>query len=158
MKAMKTLGILIFILGFTQCKSTKFDSNPPFTVEKSSFNNWVGGQPGVSGTRVEIYLTDKVDITFESLFFKNKKTNIEIREKKGKTFLTAHYDTSKRNDMVLESDIKKETVNKLPEDFPFKLKENEAVISFKEGTKTKYVKIVDIKETKPDFYPKMNKQ
>ena len=131
MKMMKVLGALIFILGFTQCKSVKFDNNPPFTVEKSSFNNWVGGQPGVSGTRVEIYLTHKVDVVFETLYFKNKKTNVEIREKNGKTFLTAHYNTSKRlDDMILDSDGKKEAVNKLPEDFPFELKENEAVISF----------------------------
>ena len=158
MKAMKILGALVFILGFTQCKSTKFDNNPPFKVEKSSYNNWVGGQPGVSGTRVEIYLNDKVDVTFESLFFKNKKTNIEVREKDGKTFLTAHYDTSKSKDLILDEDVKKEAVNKLPEDFPFELKDNEAVLSFKEGSKTKYVKIDNVNKTKSDFYPKMNKQ
>ena len=155
MKVMKILGVLVFIVGFTQCKSTKFDSNPPFTVEKSSYNNWVGGQPGVSGTRVEVYLTSKVNIAFEALYFKKRKTNVEIREKDGRTFLTAHYNTSKRNDMVLESDGKKEVVNKLPEDFPFELKENEAVISFKEADKTKYVKIENIKETKPDLYPQI---
>ena len=158
MKAMKILGVLVFIVGFTQCKSTKFDSNPPFTVEKSSYNNWVGGQPGVSGTRVEVYLTSKVDIAFDALYFKNRKTNVEFREKDGRTFLTAHYNTSKRNDMILESDGKKEAVNKLPENFPFKLKENEAVISFKEGDKTKYVKIENIKETKPDHYPQIKNQ
>lgn len=157
-------GAVVLMFGFTQCKSVKFDKKPPFSVKTISFNNWVGGQPGVSGTKVEIYLTNKVNIDFGSLFFRNLETRLEINEKNDKTFLTAFFDTSTRKDMILDSDSKKEIVNKLDENFllkknfPFKLKENEAVISFIEGDKTKYVKIENIKETKPDLYPQIKNQ
>lgn len=155
MKLIKFLGVLLLTLGFTQCKSTKFDNNPPFTIEKASYNNWVGGLPGVSGIRVEIYLTGKVDVAFDSLFFKNRTTKIEIRENNGKTFLTAHFDTSKKEDIVLNSNTKEEYVNQLPTALSSELEVNEAILSYKDGSKLKYVKIKDIKETKPDFYPKM---
>ena len=158
MKAVKILGMLLLTFGFTQCKSTKFDMNPPFAIESSSFNNWVGGLPGVSGTRVEIYLTKKVDVDFDSLFFKNRVTKLEIREKNGKTFLTAHYDTSKKEDMVLDSNTKEEYANQLPKALSSELKVNEAVLSFKEGKKMKYVKIENIKQTASDHYPKMQQQ
>lgn len=151
-------GAIVLMFGFTQCKSVKFDKNPPFSIESVTYSNL----PVSKGTRVEIYLSNKIDIAFESLFFQYKKTKIEIREKNGKTILTAYYNTSKiLNDMVLESDSKKEIVNKVDEHFflkknyPFELKENEAVISFKEDGKVKYVKIENIKKTKPDLYPQM---
>lgn len=163
MKTMKILSIIAVLFGFSQCGTTKLVENPPFKIESATYNNWTGGVPGVSGTRVEIQLSEKSSISFDSLFFQKKSTKIEIRETKGKTFLTAHFNTSKRDfnrDIVLDSDVRKEISNKVPEtnNFPFELKENEAIISYKIAGKTNYYKIENIKESKPDLFPSVRKQ
>jgi hypothetical protein len=128
-------------------------------MESATYTNWVGGVPGVSGRRVEIKLSEKKSVTFDSLFFQKKTTKIEIRETKGTTLLVAHYSTSSRknNDFILHSDTKRELKNKIPkpDNFPFDLKENEAIISYKVKGKIKYYKIENIKKAKEDTFPKI---
>ena len=161
---MKILSIVAILFGFSQCGSTKIVKNPPFKIESAVYNHWTGGLPGVSGTRVEIRLSEKSSIAFDSLFFLNKATKVEIREEKGNTFLTAHFSTSKKRnqnrDVILHSDSKMEINNKVPvnDNFPFELKENEAIISYKIDEKTKYYKIENVEQTKSDFYPSVKKQ
>ncbi|WP_331363256.1 hypothetical protein [Polaribacter sp.] len=159
---MKILSVIAILFGFTQCGTSKLVKTPPFKIASATYNNWVGGLPGVSGTRVEIRLSEKENIDFESLFFKNKSTKIEVREENGKTFLTAHFNTSKSRggrDLILDSDSRKEIKNEVPknDDFPFELKENEAVLSYKVAGKIKFYKIENIEATKSDFYPKAKK-
>lgn len=161
MKTMKILSIIAILFGFSQCGTSKLVTNPPFKITSATYNNWVGGLPGSSGTRVEIRLTDKENIAFDSLFFQKKATKIEVREANGKTFLTAHFNTSTANkrDLILDSDSRKEINNEVPknDNFPFELKENEAIISYKVSGKIKFYKIEKIEATKPNYYPKENK-
>ena len=161
MKAMKILSIFALLFGFTQCASLKLEKKAPFVVTSAVYNHWVGGMPGVSGTKVEIRLENKADIVFDSLYFLNRVTKIEIKSEKAHTLLIANYSTSNRQnrDIILDSDPKKEVNNKIPDadKFPFELKENEAVISYKEESKTKYFKISNLKKTAPDLYPEMRK-
>jgi hypothetical protein len=147
---MKILSLLAIIFGFSQCGSAKFDMNPPFKIDSASYTNWVGGQPGVRGTKVEIVLTEKLDIVFDSLFFNNKKTKLENREIDQATFLIGHFTTSKNQDKILHLDSKKEIKNEAPEKikFPFELKNNEAVISYFINNKTHYYKLETLKEVK----------
>lgn len=51
MKVMKILTILTILFGFSQCGSSSIIKNPAFKVEKAFYNNWVGGQKGVAGTK-----------------------------------------------------------------------------------------------------------
>ena len=156
---MKTISILIIILSFSQCGSAKIENKAPFKIASATYNNWVGGVPGVSGTRVEIKLTEKEDIVFDSLFFQNKKTKVEISEEKKVTVLRGFFNTStKKNvDFILHSDAKKELKNTVPkqEKFPFELKQNEAIISYKINNKTKFYKIENINEVKSALFPKI---
>ncbi|WP_439129498.1 hypothetical protein [Polaribacter sp.] len=154
---MKIISILTILLGFSQCISSKFVKNPSFKVEKATYNKWSGGQPGVSGIKLELQLVNALQIEFDSLYFQNKKTKVETRQINNMLQVTGHFSTSirKNKDLILDADPTKELKNSPPllQNFPFKLKDNEAVLSFKKNNKTHYFKIEEIKETPPSFFP-----
>ena len=161
MKTMKILSVLAVLFGFTQCASMKLQKKAPFKIASATYNHWVGGLPGVSGTKAEIRLSEKSNITFESLYFLNKIIKVETKEEKGRTLLIANHTNTSTNkrDVILSSDSKKEMKNQLPDtkEFPFELKENEAIISYKVKDKLKYFKITNLKKVQSDFYPEMRK-
>lgn len=153
---MKNIIIAIAALFLVQCKSAQFEAKPPIKITGATYNNWVGGQPGVSGIRVIIGYEKQENIEFQKIYFAQKIGKVEAYVRKEKTFLVGHINTSSREkeDMILDKDPKKEVNNKLPETkFPFELKENEAVISYLKDGKIKYFKIKNIKQTKTDYYP-----
>ncbi|MDT7831326.1 hypothetical protein RQM59_02985 [Flavobacteriaceae bacterium S356] len=151
------VGIYILMtIGLMSCKSLKFEKTPPFQVTGATYNNWVGGQEGVSGMKVIIAYTSSENVTFEKILFYNKEANVETQEKEGKKYLVGFFDTSTRKDrdVIMDIDPKEEMKNKIPEKKPlFELKENEAVIIYVDGETKKYVKVENIKQTKTDFYP-----
>lgn len=153
------LGIYIFMaIGLMTCKSAKFDKNPPFKISGATYNNWTGGQPGVSGIRVIINFETKEDVQFDKIYFAKKEGTTELYERKGKVFLVGRIDTSnpKQRDLTLHIDSKKEVKNELPKEetkIPFELKENEAIISYVYKGKTHYYKVENIQQTKADYYP-----
>ena len=67
MKPLKIIALLLLTLSFTQCKTMNFTKNPPFIVAGATYNNWVGGQPGVSGIKVIIGIDSANEITFDKL-------------------------------------------------------------------------------------------
>jgi hypothetical protein len=162
MKSMKILLILTILLGFAQCGSGAFVQNPSFEVEKAFYNNWVGGQPGVSGTKLEIHLKNASEVIFDSLYFKNKRTKVEVLQKEEITQIIGHYSTSKRinNDLILAIDPTKELQNVAPiiKNIPFELKKNEAIISYKKGKKILFFKIIKIKKIEGTLFPLVNKE
>lgn len=159
---MKILSILTLLFGFTQCNSSKFVETPPFKVKKAFYNYWSGGQAGVSGVKIEIHLENASEIDFDSIYFQKKKTKVEVLQKGNNTDLIGHFSTSKsiKRDLILDSDSKKEMQNSLPslKKFPFELKEDEAILSFKKGKKTVYFKVENVKEVQPAFFPSANKK
>jgi len=157
MKITKLLALILIMTGFTQCKSTKFDKTPPFTVTEATYTNWVGGIKGVRGVNVVINYTSSSEVKFDSIYFINKVIKIEFKSVKEQQVLVGHFNTSSVNskeDLVLHADSTKELKNTIPslKKFPFELKENEAVISYQEGKKTKYFKVENIKVGKSVFY------
>lgn len=161
MKKMKFLPIIAVLFSFIQCRTTKLEQQPPFKIEKVSYHNWTGGQPGVGGTNIEIKLKEKSNIKFDSIFFQNKSTAAEINTAANGMILIGYFNTFKRQrkDLILDSNVVKEMKNTLPDrrNFPFQLKENEAILSYKIENKIKYFKITDIEKIKPRFFPKVNK-
>ncbi|MDG2195153.1 MAG: hypothetical protein P8K77_09990 [Polaribacter sp.] len=151
----KTTLILVALIAFSfvQCDTLKMENNPPFKITGATFNNWVGGRPGVSGIKVHLAYQSEDKIAFEQLYFSHRSTKIEMKTVKGKTYIIAHFNTSTREEeLFLKGDASPKTVVKLPKS-PFKLKNNEAVISYKEGTTTRYYQIKNIKKTKTIVYP-----
>jgi hypothetical protein len=154
---MRILVSLFLVLGLSSCKSTKTDSNPPFTISGATYNYWVGGQPGVSGIRVIINYTTTEDISFDKIYFQKKEGTIDEYQKDGKTFIIGRINTSKRegNELIMHADPKEEMKNKPPQGvtFPTGLKENDAMLVYTYKGKTYSFKVTDIKQTESDFYP-----
>jgi hypothetical protein len=157
---MKTLSILAIILSFAQCGSSMLVKNTSFKVEKAFYNNWIGVQPGVSGTKLEIHLKNASEIIFDSLYFKNKRIKVQVLQKEEITQLIGNYLTSKRinNDLTLAEDPTQEFQNATPiiKNIPFELKESEAILSYKKGKKTLYLKIINIKKIAATLFPSVN--
>lgn len=144
MKPIKILSFLIIIIGFSQCASLKFEKKPPFKITNAVYKNWVGGQPGVSGINVKITYSSAQKIQFDSIYFLNKAAKLEAKDVNKNTEVYGYfYISSLNNDIILDSDPTKEMNNPIPKikNFPFELKENEAVISYTIKGNTKYYKI-----------------
>ena len=162
MKIIKILSILVILVSFSQCGVSTLVKNPTLKVEKAFYNKWFGGQPGISGTKVEIHLEDASEVIFVALYFQGKRTKVEVSQIEKFTRIIAHFSTSKRKNrtLILDADATKELKNTLPslEEFPFQLKENEAILSYKNEHKIVYFKIENIKKTQSIPFPSMNKK
>ena len=161
-KIIRISSIIVILLGFLQCGGSTLVKNPILKVEKVFYNNWVGGLPGVSGTKVEIHIEDVSEVIFVALYFQGKRTKVEVSKIEKFTRIIAHFSTSRRKNrnLILDADITKELENTLPslEEFPFQLKENEAMLSYKKENKTVYFKIENIKKVQSIPFPSMNKK
>ena len=162
MKTIKILSILVILFGFSQCGGSTLVKKLTLKVEKAFYNNWFGGQPGVRGTKVEIHLKDASEVIFVALYFQGKITKVEVSQMEKFTRIIGHFSTLKRKNrnLILDADMTKELENTIPslEEFPFQLKENEAILSYKKENKTLYFKIENIKKVQSIAFPSMNKK
>lgn len=151
MRTLKIFSTLFIIILFSKCSGLKLQENPPFKIIKATYENWVGGQPGVKGINLKITYSPVNAVQFEDIYFSEKVTKLEIKN----NMLFAYYITSSiNNDMVLHSEATKEINNSIPKikKFPFNLKKNQAVISYKIEGKIKYYKINSLVEQKSTNY------
>ncbi|MFK5958418.1 MAG: hypothetical protein QM495_06030 [Lutibacter sp.] len=154
-KLVTILISVIILLGFSFCSATrgsikdKQQENPPFKVTKSTFNTWVGGQPGVKGFNVVITI-DNPKIQLDSVYFRERKAKL----KKDVTinppmFIGVFTLPNTKHDYILHENSEMEYSNKpLNLNIPYSLKNNEAVVSyFYDGT-IYYYKINKVEEVK----------
>ena len=163
MKSIKLLLLICIAVSFSQCSTVKLTETAPFKVTGATYHNWVGGQPGVSGTNLIIGVNDDTNITFKKIYFHNKSVDVSVEERNDKKYVIANINTSAEmilvtrttttvNGGVVMSDkrnkpkIKRETI-------PFNLESNEAVISYISGKKTYYYKVSKVKKTDTIYYP-----
>ena len=153
---MKILSILAIIYGFSQCASSRLETNPNFEIVSADYMKWNGGQPGVSGINVTIKLKEKSTIVFDSLYFRKRAAKVEFKDG---SVIIANYNTSKNNNrnLTLHKDRRKEVGNKIPKqnNIPFELNDNEAILSYQINEKTKYFKISEIKKRESESYSKI---
>lgn len=139
----------LFILTLISCGSFQFEKQPPFTIIEGTYTHWVGGIPGVSGTNINITYKADVEIQFDSIFFKDKKTKVSFKNYNNQTSILGQF-MNKSDDLQLHEESKMEYGNTVPEDlrytnpFPFKLDDNEVVLSYIEDNKTKYFKYSEL--------------
>ena len=144
---MKYLSILMCVILFSQCRSVKFDNTAPFEITSATYQNWLGGQPGVSGTKVKIIYKANKTIQFDSIYFSNKVAKLEAKDANRNTVVFGYFKTSSfKNDLILDDNPIKELNNPIPgiRKIPFELKENQAVISYIIKGKIKYYKIQNL--------------
>ena len=158
MKTIFLLPILMVLMSFSQCDGKKFDEKPPSKIVTSHFQNWVGGQPGSKGVLVTIKMEKLTDnIVFDSIYFNNKVEKLMVAPLDNEFILTGNFAETnpKRKDVVLSGNPKEEFGNqppKIEKNLPFKLNENEAIISYLIKGKKRYYLLKNIKKSKPIYY------
>ena len=161
MKTLTTvLSSILLLTLFTKCSSQQFDKKAPFTIKKAYYQDWIGGRAGSSGTIITLELLAPVSkkITIDSIFFKNKKVSLETNKYKNKYSLIGNFVATKvpNQDIIMDADTDKEMANTAPNlstKIPFKLADNECVISYTSKGKKHYYKVENIKKEKTIFYP-----
>lgn len=156
---MKIILAVVIILGFSQCGSVKFDQHPPFKITSAVHHNWTGGQPGVKGMNVKIAYTANQNIEFDSIYFEKRVVDLQIKDSKKNNLVVGYFSSNETNNIIFDANPVKELQNPIPiiKKFPFQLKENEAVISYKIKGKIKYFKIASVKKEKNLVFPSERK-
>jgi len=141
-----------FFLGCSTSKTTLdgFQSNPPFKVLEATYTELVDEKSGVNG--ISIYISiDNAEVKLDSVYFRNNSAKLKLDKDISKTeYIGSLVMPNKDNDLQLNIDSKKEFGNRVPDisqKIPFKLKANEAVVSYFFKNKRNYFKISDCIET-----------
>jgi hypothetical protein len=136
-KIVGLLGAIIVSISFYNCNTSKgitdynLQMKPPFKVVNSSYQDWVNEQSTAHGVKVFVKInTSKIQL--DSMYFRNMKTALVYDDKSDK--YTGHFNIqNSKNDLILHSDSTKEFGNQVPDisqKIPFKLEDNEAVVSY----------------------------
>ena len=152
---MKTNIYLLFtIILFASCNSTKSSQKEiPFTIQNATYQNWFGGQEGIKGVKIEIVIkTTSEKISFQTLYYQDKKTTIKSINNTNFITLIADINTSKE-DKIISKSKEEEYGNQAPikPKYP-NLTESETIIEFlQNGTKKHYK--VSLSEKEALYYP-----
>lgn len=127
------------------------------TLGKVYYQSWIAGvKGGGSGINIFIPISNST-VVMDSVYFRGQVSKLTTKPEDSTLFI-GRFNTvfNQKEDIIMSSDSKEEYGNKLPRkavEIPFILKDDEAVISYKEGNKVKYFKIGNIVEKNLKHYP-----
>jgi len=150
--------MLILMASFSQCSTAqKLQKTAPVQFGEVYFQSWVAGvSGGGSGLNLFIPIIDN-SILLDSVYFRGKAAKLEVRSGDLPLYI-GRFKTEFNEpiDIILSSDQDQEHANKLPVievEIPFDLIDDECVVTYKQGDKTLYYKISNIKQQEPLHYP-----
>ena len=162
MKTFKKLfatGLLLSIMAnFLNCASSQsLEKSIPLEIGDVYFQNWVAGVKG-GGSGVNLFIpiiSNTNNIILDSVYFRGKKVKLEL---KNNTLYVGYFKSliNEKKDIVMSSNRIEELNNpvpKIPKNIPFKLENNECVVSYKNNGKTKYHKLSNITEKEKQYLP-----
>ena len=162
LKKIISITILPLIMfSFSQCSSQKkLQEKSPVQLKEVYCQSWVAGVRG-GGAGLNIFIPiDAVSdekIELDSVYFRGKSAKLETKPQSPSMFIGRFTsEVNKKQDIIMSSDSRQEYGNKMPkvkEDIPFELKDDECIVSYKEGNKTKYFKIKNVIEKASIPYP-----
>lgn len=151
MKIYSQLLWILFLVFELSCSSAKqeiyqLQKDAPFKIKEATCQEWVAGvRGGGSGISISLLIEDfdTSKIKIDSIYFRNYKAQLS---KRGTNYV-AHIktDLNNREDIILHKNAQNEYGNQPPvleSSIPFNLSNKEAVISFTEKKKLKYLKIL----------------
>lgn len=143
MNTIKTVLGIIILLVFSQCKSLKIPEKKPVRIISSTYYLTDNNQL----KNIYIQISNQDYLAFDSIYFQRKKSKIKIKTMRGLVYVYGDFSNSLKTNLVLDANPTKEFNNPIPElnKFPFDLKDNEAVISYKVNEKVKYFKVKKVK-------------
>lgn len=159
-QSLKYVLMGVFMVSFSQCSSTKkLQTVAPVSVGEVYCQDWVAGiQGGGAGLNIFIPTTDK-SVTFEQVYFRGKVTTLEVRE--GLYIGRFKSNVNLREEILLSdtnSKVKEKATKEVADKIPFTLENNQCVVSYKEGDKTKYFKIDNVTQKQSIAYPSAGPQ
>ena len=153
---MKKTKYLIFSLGLllVACSSQKkLETSTPFTLGEVYAQKWiVENSTKDSGYEVVIPIMslDENEAVLQNLYHKGKMVDISIELRESGMIALAEYtkeELLKKDILVPESDKGKRKKNsKKMELFPFELQDTEAVLSYLQKDKVRYIKLTGIRQ------------
>lgn len=156
-KIFSILSLLISSIGLSQCQSAKIklQKKTPFTIQKAYYQDWMGGQPGNSGTTVQLMVNSTKEVQPDSLFFQNRVAHIEIKPSDKVKLWVANFRKVVRKDINMTDNPTGEYGNPVPEmtNFPFELEKDEAVLMYSKDAKVYYFKIAGLVQKETVFFP-----
>jgi len=157
-------NIYLMVLTTLSCGSIEKETisyqimhKPPFSISEASFQKWVGGVQG-SGSGFDLKVTFEAlpnNISLKEFYFKGMITEARLLNAPKKTY-AGNFKNAERPDIIMDSDPIKEASNTPKKKFPFKLADNEAIVSYSANGKIFYTKIIDIFEKPILAYPQSN--
>lgn len=140
------------------CKMEKesfvLTQNTPFTVKSSYCQKWVSGiKEGGSGLNIYAIINDISEgVTLKEFYFRGK--SVDVKTSKDLIF-KGYYKNDTNKGVVMDNNLLIEAANTPPKISPFKLENNEAVLSYDYNNKVYYHKILNIEEKQIIAYPSM---
>ena len=166
MKKYNFLALLIssivsiaIITSCATCKTEKesfvLTQNTPFTVKNIYYQKWMAGiKEGGSGLNIYAFIDDISEgVIMKEFYFRGN--SIEVKSSKDPVFV-GYYKNNINKDVIMDSNSTNEAANTPPKISPFKLENNEAVLSYKHHNKMYYHKISNIEEKQIIAYPSKN--
>jgi len=159
----KPLLIAILLLGIFSCAGGKdtiatFEQEPPFTLGTVFYQDWVAGvQEAGSGTNVHVRIksvTEEVEMLH--IYFRNKIEKAQNSPQYVDQYV-GYFKNKARPDVIMDGEPIKEAQNTPPESFPFRLADDEAVLSYELNNEVKYVKLSNMERRPMIAYPGVNK-
>jgi hypothetical protein len=156
-----SLVMLTIMASFSQCSGTqKLQKKVPIAFSEVYFQRWTAGvKGGGSGINLYIELASELpkNIQLDSVYFRGKSAKFETKPQNQLLYI-GRFKTefNQPKDLIMSSDSLNEYGNEMSVNtkrMPFNLKENEGVISYKEGKNTKYYKVENIVEKRALNYP-----
>ncbi|MDB4206701.1 hypothetical protein N9773_01885 [Flavobacteriaceae bacterium] len=161
MKQNQRLILGIIFLSIFSCKTSKkpilkFQSTAPFELVEPYYNAWVGGIES-AGSGVNVFLPLKEDlgsVKVDSIHFRGEKSAVFKRDQ----LLIGRFKYSRAHPKKLNmsSNPHEEYGNTLPsktDRSPFKLVNNQCVISYRVNDKRLYYKVLNLKSLREIAYP-----
>ena len=145
------------------CSSQKkLETTAPFSLGEVYAQKWmVEENLKDSGYEVIIPIMslDENEAVLQNLYHKGKMVNLSIKLTDKGTVALAEYnkeDVLQKDMLVLDTSKKRQKKNSQKmELFPFELKETEAVLSYLQNDKIKYVKLLGIRQNPIVVYPSL---
>ena len=155
---MSTIILLSITNSCGTCKMEKepfvLTQNTPFTVKNSYCQKWVAGiKEGGSGLNIYAIINDIPEgVTLKEFYFRGK--SVDVKTSKDPIFV-AYYKDDINKGVIMDNNPTNEAANIPPEISPFKLENNEAILSYDYNNKVYYHKILNIEEKQTIAYPSM---
>ena len=160
--SIKPITSLLVLILLSSCGSGKdamysLEEQPPFKIGNASYQPWVAGvQEGGKGVNIVLDITDIQEaVAIKAVYFQEHVCILRNDMSSIDTF-TGSFNERPKKDVVMDGNPVNESQNTPVGEFPFDLKDNEAVVSYTHNGELHFTKISGL-EKKPELsYPSSN--